>query len=66
MSDTSRNGLAALSGTLLGIAIATVALRFQARYRQKATLQVDDWLMVPALVSPYNHRLVKLRLILTI
>ena len=51
MLDTTVSGLASLSGTLLGLTTAAVALRFYARQGQKARLQMDDWLMVPAWVS---------------
>ena len=51
MSDTSFNGLAGLSGSLLGFSIIAVSLRFYVRYRQDKSFKTDDWLMIPALVS---------------
>ena len=33
------------------VCTAVVALRFAARRYQRATLQADDWLTIPALVS---------------
>ena len=50
MSDTSAAGLEALTGTLLGLSVITVGLRFYARRKTKAPIMADDWLMVGALV----------------
>lgn len=50
MLDTQVNGVAALSGTFLFLTTATVLLRFFARYRQKAYIAVDDYVVVGAWV----------------
>lgn len=41
----------ALGAILPAIDVVVVALRFYARRKQKLQLMVDDWLVVPALVS---------------
>lgn len=56
MLDTSFNGLAALSGTFLGLTTASIVLRFYARHKQKVPLLMDDWLTIPAWVSPCGYR----------
>ncbi|KAG5920398.1 hypothetical protein E4U61_007921 [Claviceps capensis] len=43
--------LVAVSAVPLGLVIVAVALRFYARRHQKANLLVDDWLMLPALIT---------------
>ena len=50
MLDTTVNGLASLSSTLLFLTIVTIALRFYARRKQNAPLQMDDWMVVAAWV----------------
>ncbi len=51
MSTTSHEGLGALSGSFLGLSCIVVALRFYARNVQKASLKMDDWVMLLGLVS---------------
>ncbi len=51
MSSTSHKGLGALGGSFLGLSCIVVALRFYARNVQKAPLKMDDWAMLPGLVS---------------
>jgi hypothetical protein len=46
MLDTQVNGVASLSGTFLFLTTVTVLLRFLARYKQKAYVSVDDYLIV--------------------
>ena len=55
MLDTSFNGLASLSGTLLGLTTVSVALRFYTRYKQEAPLKLDDWFTLPAWVSDSSY-----------
>lgn len=50
MSDTSGDGVKAVSAVFAVLTAIAVALRFWARRRQKAPLLADDWLMVPTLV----------------
>lgn len=50
MSDTSGDGVKAVSAVFAVLTAIVVALRFWARRRQKAPLLADDWLMVPTLV----------------
>jgi hypothetical protein len=50
MLDTTVNGLASLSSTLLFLTILTIILRFYARRKQNAPLQIDDWMIVAAWV----------------
>lgn len=50
-ATTSLSGLIAMSCVLPILCIVAVGLRFWLRGRQKSQLKVDDWLMVPALVS---------------
>ncbi|CAD6442820.1 b50132ee-9268-4965-8904-ec1ac1c8e270 [Sclerotinia trifoliorum] len=60
--DESKNGLASLSGTLLGLTTITIILRFIARRKQKASLLIDDWMVFSAwfmgYIEPKNHKLV--------
>lgn len=48
---TSPSGLIAMSCVLPVLSAITVGLRFWLHARQKSQLKVDDWLMLPALVS---------------
>lgn len=57
MSDSSKNGVLALSGWLIGLSIIAVGLRFCARKRQKLRLLADDWMAGLALVSDPQHGL---------
>ena len=51
MSDTSSPAkVNALCGTLLALAVVTIALRFYTRTVQKLSLGIDDWVMVPCVV----------------
>lgn len=43
-----------MSCVLPVLSIAAVGLRFWVRGRQKSQLKLDDWLMLPALVSPHS------------
>jgi hypothetical protein len=57
----SQASLIGMSASLMGLGIIAVALRFYARKYQKAPLQLDDWLMIPAVVCfleyiPYDKR----------
>lgn len=54
--STSPSGLIAMSCTLPILSIAAIGLRFWLRGRQKSQLKLDDWLMLPALVSPDPFR----------
>ena len=56
-SDRGAANLIALGSIFLGLSVITVVLRFYARRRQKAPLQADDWLTVPALVSLFRRKL---------
>ena len=38
------------------LSIVAVGLRFWLRGRQKSQLKLDDWLMLPSLVSPQSYR----------
>ena len=49
---TSPPGLIALSCVLPVLSAVTVGLRFWLHARQQSRLKFDDWLMLPALVSP--------------
>ena len=51
MSSDSANGLAAVSGAMMGLSIIAVGMRFNARKQQKARYMADDWMVLPALVS---------------
>jgi hypothetical protein len=51
MSTTSHEGLLALSTATLAISTIAVGLRFYARTVQKAGLKIDDWIMIPTIVS---------------
>lgn len=55
--STSPSGLTAMSCVLPVLSIGAVGLRFWLRGRQKVHLEFDDWLMLPALVSPYSSRI---------
>lgn len=46
----------AASVALSVLSVVAVALRFWARHVQRATLLMDDWLLVPALVSLQNSQ----------
>ena len=52
-ASTSPSGLIAMSCVLPILCIVAVGLRFWLRGRQKSQLKIDDWLMVPGLVSPH-------------
>jgi len=47
-STTSPTGNDALAGTLLAVSFIAVVLRFVARKVQRAPLEADDWLVIPA------------------
>ncbi|OAA44135.1 hypothetical protein NOR_03863 [Metarhizium rileyi] len=51
MQEASADSLHAVAGVLLGLSVITIALRFFARHRQRAPLLVDDWLLLPALIT---------------
>ncbi|KAI5863695.1 hypothetical protein GGS23DRAFT_510789 [Durotheca rogersii] len=51
MSDSSKNGVLALSGSLMGLSTIAVGLRFWARRRQKLRFLADDWIAGLALLS---------------
>ena len=48
--DESVGGLSSLIAIFLFLSTATVILRFIARYRQKNTLGLDDFIIIPAWV----------------
>lgn len=50
-SDRSASALLALASVLLALSLITVILRFYARRHQKASIQWDDWMTLPALVN---------------
>ena len=50
MSTTSPAGVLACSIALPVLGISVVGLRFFTRMGQKADLQFDDWVQIPALV----------------
>lgn len=50
MSTTSPAGVLACSTALPVLGISVVGLRFYTRMGQKANLQFDDWVQIPALV----------------
>ncbi|KAI6083360.1 hypothetical protein F4821DRAFT_280930 [Hypoxylon rubiginosum] len=54
MSDSSKEGIYALSGTLMGLCTISVGLRFWARRRHKLRFMADDWLASFALLSFYG------------
>lgn len=54
MSEASASSLHVVGSVLLGISVICVSLRFYARYRQKAPLLADDWILVPAVVRPLH------------
>ena len=49
--STSPSGLVALSTVVPILCIAAVGLRFQLRRKQTQSVQIDDWIMLPALVG---------------
>ncbi len=57
MSDSSKDGILAVSSSLIGLSSITVGLRFWARKRHNLPIMADDWLAVAALVSSPRHRL---------
>ncbi|KAI1759075.1 hypothetical protein GGR53DRAFT_179997 [Hypoxylon sp. FL1150] len=57
MSDSSKDTIYALSGTLLGLCTISVRLRLGARKRHKSRSMADDWLACIALLS-FNGSLV--------
>jgi hypothetical protein len=57
MSDSSKESLSALAGSLTGLTIIAVGLRFWARRRHKSPMLADDWLAAIALVSNPQHDL---------
>ena len=54
MSTSSKEGLLAVCGTLTGLSITSVGLRFYARKLQKLPLMADDWVVIPAVVCVAN------------
>ena len=55
----SPRSIIASSATLSSLCIVAVSMRFWARSLQRAKLSVDDWLMLPALVSHLPPTLVE-------
>lgn len=55
-ASTSPSGLIAMSCVLPILSIVAVGLRFWLRGRQKSQLKLDNWLMLPALVSAHSSR----------
>ncbi|OTA55904.1 hypothetical protein K449DRAFT_468729 [Hypoxylon sp. EC38] len=51
MSASSKNGTLALSGSLMGLSMIAVGLRFWARRRHKLDFMADDWIASLALLS---------------
>ncbi|KAI0391215.1 hypothetical protein F5Y17DRAFT_22339, partial [Xylariaceae sp. FL0594] len=51
MSDSSKDGILALTGVLLALTIITVALRFEVRRRRKTPIKADDWFVLLGLFS---------------
>ncbi|KAI1107301.1 hypothetical protein F4804DRAFT_297454 [Jackrogersella minutella] len=51
MSDSSKEGMLALSGSLMGLSIIAVGLRFGARKRNDIGFMADDWAAGLALLS---------------
>ncbi|KAI1124914.1 hypothetical protein F5Y10DRAFT_284705 [Nemania abortiva] len=51
MSDSSREGLLAVSGSLLGLSTIAVSLRFWARKRHEVGLMADDYFAALGLIS---------------
>ena len=51
MSTTSAGGLRALSGSLVAITTLAAGLRFYTRRVQRAKLEADDWMIIPAYLS---------------
>lgn len=51
MSDSSKTGLLALSGSMMGLTTIAVGLRFWVRRRQQLAFMADDWTAALALVS---------------
>jgi hypothetical protein len=49
--DTSLNGIASVCGTLLGLTTLSIILRFVSRYKQRASILIDDWAVASAWVS---------------
>ncbi|OTA80301.1 hypothetical protein M434DRAFT_38033 [Hypoxylon sp. CO27-5] len=55
MSASSRVGTLALSGSLMGLSIIAVGLRFLARRRHGSDFMADDWIAGLALVRDSQH-----------
>ena len=51
VSDTDPSGLLAMSVVFIPLLVLVVSLRFYARAFSRLPLEIDDWLMLPALVS---------------
>ncbi|KAI1494127.1 hypothetical protein F5X96DRAFT_684848 [Biscogniauxia mediterranea] len=51
MLDSSKDGILALSGSLMVLSSIAVGLRFWARKKHKLSLMADDWIAVLALLS---------------
>ncbi|KAI2617252.1 hypothetical protein GGS26DRAFT_413541 [Hypomontagnella submonticulosa] len=51
MSDSSKDGILAASGSLMGLSTIAVGLRFWTRRRQKLRILADDWTAGLALLS---------------
>ncbi|OTB03440.1 hypothetical protein M426DRAFT_177781 [Hypoxylon sp. CI-4A] len=51
MSDSSKEGVLALAGSLMGLSTIAVGLRFWTRRRQNAPLMADDWIAGLGLLS---------------
>ncbi|GAM85365.1 hypothetical protein ANO11243_033720 [Dothideomycetidae sp. 11243] len=60
MSATSKDGLLAVCGTLLGLSTAAVGFRFVARKKQRLAIQADDAFAVISLVSVINDATIKI------
>ena len=54
LPSTSPSGIIALSCVLPVLGIAAVGLRFMLRKRQGVPRGMDDWIMLPALVSQFQ------------
>ena len=51
--DQNPNYMLAAGATFIALCIIIVALRFFTRSLQKARIGIDDWLVLPALVSAF-------------
>lgn len=49
--DEDANITTAVGGTVIGLAIVSVALRFYSRYYVKAKLMWDDWLILLSVIT---------------